>query len=196
LRLTDRSPFFIGLFVTDAEHIAQLESTVERLRGVLNEYEKRLLPRIAELERSLEEYKKLNRLLREENERLKRGLLGQKAERFSTNDSQLSLAMLEMAFASGEPATAESPEAEQIIAEHTRGKAKRKPLPEELPRVPIEMLPLEVQKEGLDAFDQVGTDVREVLERRAASTVVVQFIYKKVRPQGSRPKRDDGGVLA
>src|SRR5262249_35254227 len=110
---------------------------------------------------------------------LKRGLLGQKAERYSTNDSQLSLAMLEMAFGSGEPVAADSPEAEQVIAEYTRGKAKRKPLPENFPRVPIEILPLEVQKEGLDAFDLVGTDVREVLERRAPSTVVVQFIYKK-----------------
>jgi hypothetical protein len=149
------------MLVTDAERIENLEGSVENL------------------ERSVDEYKKLVRLLQEENERLKRGLLGQKAERFSTNDSQLSLAMLEMAFASGEPVGDGSPEAEQIIAEYTRGKAKRKPLPENLPRVPIEILPLEVQKEGLDAFEVVGTDVREVLERRAPSTVVVQFIYKK-----------------
>ncbi len=149
------------MFVTDAERIEKLEGTLEKV------------------ERSLEEYKKLNRLLQEENERLKRGLLGQKAERYSTSDAQLSLTMLEMAFASGEPVAAESPETEQIIAEYTRGKAKRKPLPESLPRVPIEILPLEVQKEGLDAFDHVGADVREVLERRAPSTVVVQFIYKK-----------------
>jgi transposase len=136
--------------------------------------------RIEKLEQSLEEYRKLVRLLQEENERLKRGLLGQKAERFSTNEAQLSLAMLQMAFASDAPVTSEGPDAERIVAEYTRGKAKRKPLPEELPRVPIEILPLEVQHEGLDAFDQVGADVREVLERRAASTVVVQFIYKKV----------------
>jgi transposase len=148
-------------FVTDAERIEKLEGTRDKL------------------ERSVDEYKKLVRLLQEENERLKRGLLGQKAERYSTNDSQLSLAMLEMAFGSGEPVAAESPEAEQLITEYTRGKAKRKPLPENLPRVPIEILPLEVQKEGLDAFELVGTDVREVLERRAPSTVVVQFIYKK-----------------
>lgn len=165
--------------MTDAERIVELEASLMRLRAVLEEYEKRLLPRVAELERSLDEYKKLNRLLQEENERLKRGLLGQKAERFSTNDAQLSLAMLQMAFASGEPVHSEDPETEQVIAEYTRGKAKRKPLPEDLLRVPIEILPLEVQKEGLDAFNHVGTDVREVLERRAAATVVVQFIYKK-----------------
>ena len=107
--MTDRSPFFIGLLVTDAERVAELESSLQVLRGVLDEYEKRLLPRVAQLEKSLEDYAKLNRLLQEENERLKRGLLGQKAERFSTNDAQLSLAMLQMAFADGTPVTPDSP---------------------------------------------------------------------------------------
>ena len=60
------------MFVTDAERIEKLEGSLEKV------------------ERSLDEYKKLVRLLQEENERLKRGLLGQKAERFSTNDAQLS----------------------------------------------------------------------------------------------------------
>ena len=41
-----------------------------------------------------DEYKKLYDLLREENERLKRGLLGQKAERLPSDDAQLSLAIL------------------------------------------------------------------------------------------------------
>jgi len=100
--------------------------------------------RIEKLERSVDEYKTLVRPLEEENGRLKRGLLGQKAERFWTNGAQLSLAMLEMAVASGERVADGSPEAEQIIAEYTRGKAKRKPLPENLPRVPIEILQLEV----------------------------------------------------
>jgi hypothetical protein len=46
--------------------------------------------RIEKLERSVDEYKTLVRLLQEENERLKRGLLGQKAERFSTNGARIS----------------------------------------------------------------------------------------------------------
>ena len=166
------------MFVTDAERIAELEDSLTRLRAVLDEYEKRL-PRVAELERSVKEYEKLIRLLKEENERLKRGLLGKKAERFSTNDSQLSLAMLQMAFGTEPVAPTDDPEAERIVAEYTRKQPKRKPLPEALLRVPIEILPLEVQRAGLDAFDLVGTDVREVLERRSASTVVVQFLYKK-----------------
>jgi hypothetical protein len=51
---------------------------------------------IAKLERERDEYKKLVRLLQEENERLKRGLLGQKAERLPRNDAQLSLAILNL----------------------------------------------------------------------------------------------------
>jgi len=160
------------MVVTDAERFEELKRALA---------EERLVSHVTHLSQSLEEYKKLARLLQEENERLKRGLLGQKAERFSTNESQLSLSMLQMAFATGEPVIDESapPETQELIAEYTRGKAKRKPLPESLLRIPIEMLPIEVQKEGLDAFDFVGSDVREVLERRAAATVVVQFTYKK-----------------
>lgn len=135
---------------------------------------------IAKLEHERDEYKKLARLLQEENERLKRGLLGQKAERLPANDSQLSLAILNLMLG-GDVAPIEPKEAEseQVVGEHMRRKPMRKPLPENAPRVPIELIPLEVQREGLDAFELVGTDVREVLERRPASTVVVQLIYKK-----------------
>jgi transposase len=135
---------------------------------------------IAKLERERDEYKKLVRLLQEENERLKRGLLGQKAERLPRNDAQLSLAILDLMLG-GEvsPSVPEPPAEEQTVAEHTRRQPKRKALPDTLPRVPIEIVPPEVQREGLDAFELIGTDVREVLERRPASSVVVQLIYKK-----------------
>jgi transposase len=135
--------------------------------------------KVEKLDRSLDDYRKLVRLLQEENERLKRGLIGQKAERFSTNDAQLSLSMLELAVGSEAPATSEGADAEEVVAEYTRGKAKRKSLPEELPRTTIEIVPPEVQADGLNAFDHVGSDIREVLERRPASTVVVRFVYKK-----------------
>ena len=83
---------------------------------------------IATLTRSVDEYKTLVRHLHEENERLKRGLLGQKAERFSTNEGQLSLAMLELAYSQGgTQVTPDEPGGKQIVGEHLRGKAKRKP---------------------------------------------------------------------
>jgi transposase len=136
--------------------------------------------KIAKLERERDEYKKLVRLLQEENERLKRGLLGQKAERLPRNDAQLSLAILNLMLGGDASAsTPEPPAPEQIVAEHTRRQPVRKALSAAWPRVPIEIVPPEVQREGLDAFELIGTDTREVLERRPASNVVVQLIYKK-----------------
>jgi transposase len=82
------------------------------------------------------------------------------------------------------PTLTPEPAAEQTVAEHTRRKPVRKAFPESWPRVPIEILPLEVQREGLDAFEWIGSDTRKVLERRPASTVVVQLVYKKFVRRG------------
>jgi len=132
------------------------------------------------LQRERDEYKNLVKHLREENERLKRGLLGQKAERLPKNDAQLSLAimglMLDKDAAGRNP---EPPVVEQVVVEHTRKKPVRKAFSDELPRVTIELLPPEVEKEGLDAFEYIGSDTREVFERRPASNVIVQLVYKK-----------------
>jgi transposase len=126
-----------------------------------------------------DEYKKLVRHLREENERLKRGLLGQKAERLPANDAQLSLMMIGLALGDQSAAAAPAPPpVEQIVAEHTRRKPVRKPLPEHLPRVQIEIVPPEVEREP-EAFELIGTDARSVLERRPSATVVVEILYKK-----------------
>src|SRR5687767_2908319 len=115
---------------------------------------------IAKLERERDEYKKLVRLLQEENERLKRGLLGQKAERLPKNDTQLSLSVLGLMLGdSTSPAADQTePEAELTIPEHTRRKSVRKPFSDEMPRVPIEIIPPEVRSEGLDAFELIGTE--------------------------------------
>jgi transposase len=40
-------------------------------------------------------------------------------------------------------------------------------------------LPTEVLSEGLDEFELVGSETREVLERRPASCVVVAITYRK-----------------
>jgi len=62
------------------------------------------------------------------------------------------------------------------VAGHTRPKPTgRKPLPETLPRVDVEILPEEVQQAGLDAFERIGEDVVETVERRPASLVVVRM---------------------
>jgi transposase len=134
---------------------------------------------VATIAEERDEYRKLVLHLREENERLKRGLLGQKAERLPKNDAQLSLLMLGLAL-SGEadaPAPAPPP-AEQVVSEHTRAKPVRRPLPDNLPRERIEIEPPEVERDR-DAFELIGAETRAVLERRPSSAVVVEVIYKK-----------------
>jgi transposase len=157
---------------------ATFEERLEAFEARLSEAEERS----AKFERERDEYKKLNALLQEQVERLKRGLLGQKAERLPKNDAQLSLAILNLALGNDAlvtPPAEPQPEPEQTVPAHARRKPVRKPLPDTLPRVAIEILPPEVQREGLDAFELVGADTREVLERRPASCVVVAITYKK-----------------
>jgi transposase len=135
------------------------------------------------LEQERDGYRKLVLLLQEENERLKRGLLGQKAERLPKNDAQLSLEILQLALGNDIVDAADdaqdTSDDEQTIPEHTRKKPVRKPLGEHLPRVTVEILPPEVQREGLEAFERIGQETRCVLERRPASSVVVELVYPK-----------------
>jgi transposase len=134
-----------------------------------------------------DEYRKLVLHLREENERLKRGLIGQKAERLPRNDAQLSLLLLGLALGGEAPAAA--PPAEQTVAEHTRAKPVRKPLPPTLPREEIEIVPPEVERDP-DSYELIGSETREVLERRPSSTIIVAVTYKKY----VRKDRERGGA--
>jgi transposase len=72
----------------------------------------------------------------------------------------------------------EQPPVEETVAAHTRPKPVRKPLPADLPRVQIEIVPHDVEREP-GAFELIGTDVRAVLEHRPSATVVVEILYKK-----------------
>ena len=158
--------------------VSVLEERLARFAVEVNERTAQL----RKVEEERDEYRKLVLLLKEEVERLRRGLLGQKAERLPKNDAQLSLAILGMAMAgSGSSSEAEAASAaveEQLVKEHTRRKPVRKPLPAELPRVVIEFVPPEVEREP-DAFECIGSETREVLERRPAATVAVKLVYKK-----------------
>ena len=125
-----------------------------------------------------DEYRKLYLLLLEENEKLKRGLLGQKAERLGRDDRQLSLALIEMLL--GKQAEAPKVEIERVREHERRKPTGRKPLPEHLPRIEIEVLPPEVIRRGLDDFERIGEEVSEALERRRASAVVVRTVRPKL----------------
>lgn len=128
--------------------------------------------RIETLTVEREQYRELYLRTLEQCRKLELGILGQKAERLGANDAQLTMAVL--ATLLGRSAAVE-PVAEQPVREHTRAKPTgRKPLPENLPRVEVEVLPDEVQREGLDAFERIGEDVSETVERRPASLVVVR----------------------
>ena len=116
--------------------------------------------------------------------KLELGLLASKSERLPDNEAQLSLDVLSMVLSERQladlDAAIEASKAEQEIAGHTRGKPTgRKPLPEHLPRVEILLLPPEVQKHGLDAFERIGEDVCETIERRPASLVVARVVRPK-----------------
>jgi len=161
--------------VSVAERLAELEREQTSMREVLARVEAER----ARLEAERGEYRKLYLMLLEENERLKRGLLGQKSERLRKNEGQLTLAMLGMMLGDGD-GKAVPPSEEETVREHTRRKPTgRKPLPEHLPRVEIEVVPEEVKRLGLDAFERIGAETSEVLERRPASHVVVRVVRPK-----------------
>jgi transposase len=164
----------------DATPLVQLLDTLDPSErdAVVCQFEK--------VTRERDEYKKLAALLQESNEKLKRGLVGQSAERLPSDDAQLSLAVLRLALGlkDDDSESKPPPAAEQTIPEHTRKKPVRKPIPDSFPRVTIELLPEEVKREGTDAFDRIGEDAREVLERRPASTVAVRLVYPKFVRKG------------
>ena len=138
-------------------------------------------------------YKKLYTEMLERCRKLELGIFGQKREKFSTNDAQLTLSILNMLLQNGDSPTA-PPEPTQIPA-HTRQKPTgRKPLPEHLPRIDICVLPKEVQEQGTDAFEQIGEDVTETVERRPASIVVVRTHKPKFVPR-DRNQIEERAVL-
>jgi transposase len=109
--------------------------------------------------------------------KLELGIVGPTSERLGEHDAQLTMAVLATLLNQHHDQAAAPPpaDAEQPVREHVRTKPTgRKPLPENLPRVEVEILPEEVQREGLDAFERIGEDVSEAVERRPGSLVVVR----------------------
>jgi transposase len=144
---------------TDSE-LASLRADVERLAA------------------EREHYRELYLRMLEQCRKLELGLLGQKSERLGANDAQLTMAVL--ATLLGERPVVDEAAPTQPVREHERQKPTgRRPLPEHLPRVEVEVLPDEVQREGLDAFERIGQDVSETVERRPASLVVVRVCRPK-----------------
>jgi transposase len=150
------------------EDVAALRACVEQLTATNEE----LLRNVEKLFAEREQYRTLYLKMLEQCKRLERGLLGQKAERLTPDHAQLTLQLLGTLLAEREAAP--PPEEEEVRAHTRRKPSGRRPLPETLPHVDIEVIPEEVQRQGLDAFERIGEDVSEVVERRPASMVVVR----------------------
>jgi transposase len=152
------------------ENRAELVALVERISAEREGYKKLYLETLA--------------LCR----KLERGLLGQKREKLSAGDAQLSMSLLGMLLAgngaAGDAAEPVPAPVEEVRAHKRTKPTGRKPLPEELPRIDVEVLPPEVQRGGLDAFRRIGEDVTETVEWRRASLVVVRMHKPKFVPKG------------
>ncbi len=127
--------------------------------------------RVADLEASLDElteaneklsaereqYRELYLQMLELNKKLERGILGQQAEKLPADELQLTLQLLASLLKRDGLEKIEDEAPRQEVGSHRRRKPTgRKPLPDALPRVEIEILPEEVQREGLDAFEPSG----------------------------------------
>jgi transposase len=165
-----------------AERLAALEAAREELMGQLEQAQK-----------ERDEYRRVYLALLEAYRKLEMGLLGQKRERFTGAEPKEQLALALLALLT-EGSAASQPEAEpeqkQKVEAHERRKPSgRKPLPEHLPRILVEVLPPEVQQAGLEAFERIGEEVSEVLERRSASLVVVRTVRPKFVPKAKPGER-------
>jgi transposase len=128
-----------------------------------------------------DEYRRLYLLALERVKLLERGIFAYGRERVAPVE-QLSIAMLETL---GKIQPEPPPPPGSDDAKKPRPKPTgRKPLPEKLPRVDVELLPPEVEKAGTDAFEKIGEDVTETVERRPASLVVVRVHRPKYVPKG------------
>jgi transposase len=132
-----------------------------------------------------DEYRKLYLQALELCRKLERGIVGPKRERLSAADAQLTMALLGTLLDQQRRTAATGGDAQiEEVAAHTRRKPTgRKPLPDKLPRVDVEIVPPEVQQKGLDAFERIGEDVCETVERRPASLVVVRTVRPKFVPK-------------
>lgn len=149
--------------------------------------------RFATAERERDQYKQLYLETMERCRKLELGLRSSKSEHLPKDETQLSLDVLTMVLDDRQRAELEAAlaaaeaEGEQEVRGHVRRKPTgRKPIPEHLPRVEIVVLPPEVERAGLDAFDRIGEEISEVIERRPASLVVARI----VRPKFVRKDRE------
>lgn len=155
-----------------AEEVAKLQNERDGLKVERDEYKA-----------ASDEYKTQYLLMLEAFRKLELGIVSQKSERFRSAGAQETFeAILNALKPIVLPDAA--PPAGARVAAHTRAKPKptgKQPLPEDLPRVEVRVLPPEVEREGLDAFTQIGEDVKETIEKRTAAFIVVRTVRPKFK---------------
>lgn len=188
----------------------QANISLERLKVLQAELEQ-ALGQNEVLLKEREQYRDLYLAALEQIKKLERGILGQKAERVSEEGKkQLSLALLEMMLGDKtepEPNGPVKDSAEDDHANEEDGPDDPKPapkprgrrrLPRELPRVEIEVLPPEVQAEGLNAYERIGEESSESVENRPASKVVVRVVrpkFKRKTPSTAEAEEERTEIL-
>jgi transposase len=176
--------------VPDATPTAEQVAELARRLAALEAAHGKLSQEHEATKRERDEYRRVYLALLEAYRKLEAGLIGQKRERFVGSDEQLALSLMTMLTqGTAAPTTESAPEPEPVarVEAHERKKPTgRKPLPEHLPRVQVEILPPEVQRQGLDAFERLGEDVSEVVEHRPSSFVVVRTVRPKFVPRAKR----------
>lgn len=150
---------------------------------------------VSKLEKERERYRVLYQQMLEKARKLELGLLGQKSERLPTDELQLSILVLEGLLGEQDLVVPEGEEDESESGSATEGETEdaepeprpkptgRRPIPENLPVVDIEVIPEEVLQAGLEHFDQVGEEVLSTLERRPSSLVHCRIRRLKFLPK-------------
>ena len=107
--------------------------------------------------------------------KLELGVVGRGRERDVGDANQITMSILAMMTGESPATPAAEPESKTPVRPHERAKPTgRQVLPEKLPRIDVTVLPPEVETGGTDAFEQIGEDVTETVERRPAALVVVR----------------------
>lgn len=173
--------------VPDNAPPSQPLTEVEQRLAALEAAREQMARKLTQAEHERDEYRRVYLALLEAYRKLEAGLVGQKRERFvgAGAEEQLALSLLGMLTSEGAAPTAEgAPTQVQQVDGHERKKPTgRKPLPEHLPRIHVEVIPPEVQRLGLEAFERIGEDSSEVVEHRPSSLVVVHTVRPKFVPK-------------
>lgn len=165
--------------------MADVSKLAERLEQ-LETQQDQMAVKLSKVESERDAYHALYLETMETCRKLERGLMGQASERRNRpNAAQMSFDMLSSRIEDRDKAAIEdlvnkAKAEEEEVRAHTRRKPTgRRPFPEDLPRVDIEIIPDEVRDKGLDAFVKISEEVTEIIERRPASLVVARVIKPK-----------------